>query len=197
MTAKPRAVVLLEDLHTQWLTDEKFLATEEILRRLKAYNPSFWTKDGDENPYEKDLSAKGLRNMIYGAIKLTPRPELYADIAPVQPSRGAQRGYFRKAFDPLWDRLGIDKQVGDPRRQPDQPVHLDKPDAPDVSDAEETRDCAPDTPDTPDAPDEPDTPDTSGESAGWCWDCGTEFTGSDGTYCQECFDQREPEKTSS
>jgi hypothetical protein len=53
MGARPRVVVLLEDLHALWPTEERFLPTEEILRRLIDFNAAFWAKDGEDNPYEK------------------------------------------------------------------------------------------------------------------------------------------------
>ena len=112
MGYQPRPLVLLDDLHALWDKDEKFLATEEILRRLMEFNKAFWSKDGDANPYGKDLTAKALRRMIANAARLTPQPKDF-DVAPVQPDRGEPRGYFRKAFIPLWRRLRIADEQAD------------------------------------------------------------------------------------
>lgn len=187
MDSRPRAVVLLDDLYALWPTEERFMNTEELLSSLKEFNKAYWSKDGDSNPYGKDLTAKGLRSMIANAAKLTPRPEAY-DVAPIQPSRGARRGYFRQAFVPLWRRLNISERVDETA-----PVRPDESDAHSASGAEgqET------------APDSPTASDSSGIYGGtesthslteWCLDCGTELTAENmtsGSYCLECLDARE------
>ena len=188
---RPRAVVLLEDLRTLWQADEEFLPTEELLRRLMEFNKAFWTASGDSNPYGKDLTAKGLRNMIANAAKLTPRPEVY-DATSTRLARGAPRGYFRKAFVPLWERLN--ERVSDP----DSPLCPGASGASGVSGAEDaqSRDSAPDTSDAPDAPGHRETPlDPLAHSLiEYCMDCGTELTEDEaaaGSYCRECLDDRE------
>jgi hypothetical protein len=189
--AKPRVVVLLEDLHALWPETESFLSTEEILRRLTSLNAAFWGKDGDENPYGKELTAKGLKNMLFNAVKLTPRPELY-DIAPIQPSRGANRGYFRNSFVPLWRRL----QVGECETTPSPPNSPDERDATDASDADEAQswDVASDASDASGIYEEEEV---SHSQIEWCLDCGTELSNEQAalsSYCQECLDERATEE---
>jgi len=159
---------------------------------LMEFNTAFWTKDGESNPYGKDLTAKGLRNMIANAAKLTPRPEAY-DASPVRLGRGTPRGYLRKAFVPLWKRLN--ERASDP----DSPICPGESGSSSTSGAEEaqSRDFTPDVSDEPDAPGHRETPldPLTHSLTEYCLDCGTELTAeeaeaSSGSYCREHLDER-------
>lgn len=100
VTHMPPAIVLLRDIHAVWEQEEPFIATSELLGRLIQHNPGMW---GALSGYGKELNVQRLGRMLVTAFKLHSTRQ-----------GDSRRGYYRKAFETVWRRLGIT-----PRNQTD------------------------------------------------------------------------------
>jgi hypothetical protein len=103
----PPQMVLLAELYTAWQTDEIFLNSHEIVRRLVDGNPDYW---GTGSAYGRELTVQRLGRLL-AQLK-------------IRASKNAkdQRGYHREVFAKPWRQSGIA-----PREEPSETVETVEP----------------------------------------------------------------------
>lgn len=102
------AVVLISDLAEVWDPSEPFLPTADIVARLKAHNPGYWSA---ASAYGADVNGKRISNLLNQGAKIRSQKD----------SRD-RRGYRREDFLRVWRQVGAH-----PSGEPSNPSHLSDP----------------------------------------------------------------------
>lgn len=101
----PPAMVLLKDLNTIWVEDQRFLPTSRIIESLTDHNPHYW---GEVSAYGKRLTPQRLGRMLVQGAKIhSTRNSVKV------------RGYSRDQFAKAWRQLGITPSI-----EPAEPVQI-------------------------------------------------------------------------
>ncbi len=103
------AVALLAHLHEVYSTDERFVATDQLIERLVRAHPETW---GHESGFGKRLTAQRLGRMLVTAYNL------HSD----RPGGVGPRGYLRSTLAPAFRRFALD-----PANKPVEPVEPAEP----------------------------------------------------------------------
>jgi hypothetical protein len=92
-------MVLLTDLHTIWPARDGLVPTLDLVAALNDYNDEYW---GTKSGYGKQLTEHRFAKIVAQACKVTSQ----------RPGGRGPRGYFRRQFEPVWERLQIGAETG-------------------------------------------------------------------------------------
>ena len=101
LRALPPGMVILTDLHHVWPDSEDLIQSEDLVRLLIQHNPDYWSAD---SAYGKALTQQRLGKLVVQSAKVTTQ----------RPGGRGHRGYLRRQFVPVWQRLRIEKSTGAP-----------------------------------------------------------------------------------
>jgi hypothetical protein len=92
-------MVLLSDLHTIWPARNGLVPTLDLVASLNEHNDEYW---GTRSGYGKPLTEHRFAKIVAQACKVTSQ----------RPGGRGPRGYFRRQFEPVWERLQIGAETG-------------------------------------------------------------------------------------
>ena len=98
LTTSPN-IVLLTDLHAVWPARDGLVPTLDLVAALNDHNATYW---GERSGYGKQLTEHRFARLVAQACKVTSQ----------RPGGRGPRGYFRRQFEPVWQRLHIPAEIG-------------------------------------------------------------------------------------
>jgi hypothetical protein len=103
-------VILLGHIAEVWPRGEKYVRTEELIRRLIDEHPKSWS---ERSSYGRDLTPQRLGRMLVGNFKISSSRQ----------DTNGPRGYYYQAFETAFRRFGVPSAI-----EPDEPAEPARPD---------------------------------------------------------------------